>query len=182
MTAADQINQRLQELRDAHPTPRWIVVTFAKSGSIYDCLWNSLRQSQPPLLSPQQQAALNTLNRIAQQLAAANQPTATMRAHMVNVIQGAAPMWFERRDTYLTRIAINMVNAYVNAALLARRYGLGEFALSRARKRLRIVATELGDEKMARIVNAMRDPTDPQPNPDVRRPLIYVVGAFDDFP
>jgi hypothetical protein len=54
---AEQLDQRLADLRAAQQTPWWDVATYARAGSLYDCVWNSLKHATPPSLTPQQQAS-----------------------------------------------------------------------------------------------------------------------------
>jgi hypothetical protein len=46
--------------------PWWDVATYARAGSLYDCVWNSLKRTTPPSLTPQQQLRLGKLLKIAE--------------------------------------------------------------------------------------------------------------------
>jgi ferritin-like metal-binding protein YciE len=70
-----------------------------------------------------------------------------------------------------------MVPRYVTAALLARRYAFEGFDFTRARRRLPIVARELGKEEMTRILQDTTDPTATTAN--ASRHIEYVDGAFN---
>ena len=167
---ADRIDRRLETLRDSRPTPPWRVATMGRAGSLYDCIWNGLVRSNPAYFTADQQAKLNWLRAVSVQLGAPRQA--------VNDLEAAvAAKWWSTRDEYLRMLTHRMVPRYVTAALLARRYALEGFDLTRARRRLPIVARELGKEEMTRILRDTTDPTAPTGN--ASRHIEYVVGAFD---
>jgi hypothetical protein len=84
----------------------------------------------------------------------------------------------EQRDKYLKVIEVKTVSRYVTAALLARRYALEGFALTRAGKRLPVIAAALGASRMSAILAEVPDPTDSTAPPEGRRSIQYVEGAF----
>ncbi|HEY5146847.1 MAG TPA: hypothetical protein VII82_08760 [Polyangiaceae bacterium] len=86
--------------------------------------------------------------------------------------------WRITRDQYLSTLETKMVKSYVTAALLARRYGLEGFELTRTGQRLPIVASILGDEAMSRLLADVEDPTDPEPDATKGRHVVYAAGAF----
>jgi hypothetical protein len=86
--------------------------------------------------------------------------------------------WHEAQDKYLNVLAARMVPSYVTAALLARRYAFEGFDLTRASRRLPVVTSVLGDEKMVLLLKDLADPTDPETDESKRRRIAYRAGAF----
>jgi len=172
MRRADEVDRRLEHLRQSRTTPQWEVTRFARAGSVYDCLWNSLRSSTPIFLDPRQIALFTRLQRIATRLAAAGSPGAAAQftAQMQSTQQQWKDQWSTTRDSYLAVLVEKTIRAYVTAAVLARRYALGGFTFTRAAERLPVVSSLLGEETMSRIVRSMVDPTDPARD----RTLTYV--------
>jgi hypothetical protein len=169
--ALGQVEQlRLALQRVPQQTPRSEVAAHARIGSLYDCIWTSLRQAIPTFLTPQQQAALTKLNAILTQL--------NNQAQVDDTLAQIRARWREAKDKYLDILETKMVRHYVTAALLARRYAIDGFSFTRAHPRLPIVASILGDEKMARLLGDMIDPTDPEPDPTKRRRVVHTPGAF----
>ena len=171
----EQIRQRLARLSEAQQSPRWKVATLARVGSLYDCIWSSLRKAAPGYFTPQQRALLLKLNAIEAQLTAAAGQTPQGPQLQTQFVRAQQLGW-------LAKLEAKMVRSYVTAALLARRYGLEGFDFTRASERLPIIASILGDEAMSRLLGDMADPTDPEPDPVKRRRLVYAVGAFGIAP
>jgi hypothetical protein len=177
---ADPIAQRLGRLRDTQQTPRWTVATYARLGVLYDCIWNRVTDATPTLFTPQQQALLAKLNTVAQGLTSAGQvaKAQTVQASIADARRQIEDKWRSTRDRYLAALEVEMVQAYVTAALLARRFGVEGFELTRASPRLPIIASILGDETMSRLLAEVADPTDPEPDASKRRRIVYAAGAF----
>lgn len=177
---ADAIDRRLEQVREAHPGPAWRVATMARAGSVYDCVWTSLRQANPTLFTLQQQALLQKL----QQLSLAMNPQNPQAAaqEIADTTAAVRDKWQRTRSDYLDLLAEKLVRRYVGAAVLARRFALEGFVFMRVAQRLPVVAAILGDETMSRIVGVMTDPTDPKPEGTEHRHLHYVTGAFDRRP
>jgi hypothetical protein len=175
---ADRIDRRLETLRSSLPTPEWKVATMARAGSLYDCLRNSLLRATPTLFTPDQQAKLNRLLALTVQLSVTGPPQQSGVQQTINgTVQLAAKKWQSTCYQYLSILGQKTVLRYATAALLARRYALEGFDLARARRRLPVVARELGKEEMARILRDLVDPT--APAWDASRHVEYVEGAFD---
>lgn len=185
---AEQLGQRLADLREAQQTPWWNVATYARAGSLYDCIWNSLKSATPPSLAPQQQALVVKLTTIAVPLSAPlSSPGQIGAAQQIqqqinDVRQQIIAKWHEAQDRYLARLETRMVPDYVSAALLARRYALEGFDFTRANRRLPVVASVLGDEKMVLLLKDLADPTDPENDESKRRRIGYRAGAFGVVP
>jgi hypothetical protein len=179
---AEQLGQRLAQLTQG--TPQWEVAALARVGSLYDCIWNSLRRTSPPQLNSQQQTLLARLGRLTMQLRGRGQgPEAQqIQAQIADVRRLAEGRWLEERDRYLALIEPKMVSTYVSATLLARRYALEGFTLTRACARLPVIASILGDERMALLLEDTADPTDPEPDAKKRRRVSYGAGVFCILP
>jgi hypothetical protein len=175
---AEQLGQRLADLREAQQTPWWDVATYARAGSLYDCVWNSLKRATPPSLTPQQQLLRAKLLKLSWQLRSKGQWSGQAEQAADEILKEVAE-WHEAQDRYLDRIESRMVRDYVFAALLARRYALEGFDLTRASQRLPIVASVLGDEKMAFLLKDLVDPTAPETDATRGRRLAYRAGAFN---
>lgn len=178
---AEQLDKRWAQLRDSQQAPRWEVATIARTGSLYDCIWNSLMRATPTYFNPQQVAALARLNAMVAQLTLAGQAS---QAQIVQAQIAAVPTTggsFTAKDKYMGVLETRMVHSYVIAALLARRYGLEGFEFTRASERLPIIASMLGDDKMALYLEEITDPTDPEPDPAKRRHLLGRARRFDDL-
>ncbi len=174
---ACQIQRRLDQLRQKNPTPRWRAATFARAGSLYDCIWTSLSKASPTIFTPQQMAKLQQLQSIAQQLQQAGGPAPQPNAAQVTIGQ-VREKWEKTAAQYLTVLGQRMVNGYVTAAILSRRYGLEGYSFLRASERLRAIAN---DREMGLWVYELSDPTDPEPDPTKRRRLYYQPNSFDRF-
>jgi hypothetical protein len=161
---ADAVDQRLAKLRESQPTPGWEVLTLARAGSVYDCIWTSLRAAKPQLFTPKQQALLLKLQGIPQGLSAAGQlqQTSQIQQQVAGIQALVQEKWNYTSGQYLTAVAGKLVPRYVRAHVLARRYAMEGFGLLRASWRLPVVASVLGDAAMAEIVEAMPDPTAPE--------------------
>jgi hypothetical protein len=174
MAAADALDRRLEDLRNTMRTASWRVATLARSGSLYDCLWRRIDRASPTFFSPQIEARLNQLKAAGLtkgQVDSVEQSLDT-KGHVVAA-------WQSKRDLALSLVVQRMVSRYVTAALLARRYALEGFDLTRARWRLPLVAREVGPETMTQILRNVCDPTASEATgPDCRH-VEYLVGAFD---
>jgi hypothetical protein len=175
---ADRIDRRLETLRDSRPKPRWKVATMARAGSLYDCIRGRVARATPGYFTAKQQALLNKLNKLQAQIQAVA-PNAALQAQIQTAGQTAANKWASTRELYLKHLAQRMIPRYVTAALLARRYALEGFDLTRARWRLPVVAREVGPETMTQVLRDVCDPTASEATgPDCRH-VEYLVGAFD---
>jgi hypothetical protein len=146
---ADDVARRLEEFRDKHGAAAWAVRTLSREGVLYDCIWNSLRNATPTFFTPHQQALLNKLSGTQQQI-----------DDTKNQVQA---QWLSTRDQYLEVLAAKILTSYVTAALLAHRYAIEGFDLTRARERLNIVSATLGETAVRRLLSHVPDPTDPAP-------------------
>jgi hypothetical protein len=173
---AQEIERRFDQLREKNPSPRWRAATFARAGSLYDCIWTSFSKASPTLFTPQQMANLQQSQNRMQQLQQAGWPPQPNAVQMAT--QRVQELWSRTRGGYLTALGQRMVNGYLTAAILSRRYGLEGYSFLRASERLRAIAN---DRDMAFWVYELSDPTDPEPDPIKRRRLYYLPDSFDRF-
>jgi hypothetical protein len=177
----EALNRRLEDLREARQTPRWTVATLARSGRLYDCIWNSIRRADPVLFTPQQLTLLNKLQAISTGLnqgAWGASRLGQMQQQIDDTKEQLRQKWLELREKYVQAIEEKMVARYVIAALLARHYALEGFIFTRAYERLPIVAAVIGPSGMSSILRTTPDPTDPTLDPQQRRHVQYTDGAF----
>jgi hypothetical protein len=200
LTAADdallhakEIERRLENLAAKRGTAGWQILTLARSGHLYDCVWTRLRNANPTgYFTPKQQALLNKLANTIQGLTAASGPmvppapyqpsysgTTQIQAQASNIIQVVHDKWTETVAKYLSSVETRMVSSYVTADLLARRYALDGPDAHHARERLAVIAATLGDETMGKLVEDVVDPTDPEPDRAPRRHVRYTPGMFN---
>jgi hypothetical protein len=170
---ADAIDRRLEDLRNRADSPEWSIATFARAGSLYDCIWSSLASATPAYFTAAQQAKVNQLKTLNTQL------PSQLQAAIDDTEKQVEQKWLDTRDRYIDAITRKMVIRYATAALLARRYAIEGFALTHAYERLPFAATALGPQRMAGILATLSDPTDPTGLPEGRRHVLYVQGAFD---
>jgi hypothetical protein len=182
LKAVDRLSYRAEVLRravdrdvarDVPPGVR--VAALAAVGAAYDCIWTGLRESKPVLFTPQQQALLARLQQVQQQLQPGS-PAPSAQASSTQ--QQVRAEWLVAEDERLAVLERPMLRYYVASALLARRYALEGFGLTRAAERLPMVAAILGEERMARELSEMDDPTDPEPDAQRRRHLKYSPASF----
>jgi hypothetical protein len=180
MSDAAEVEKRLQELGDSRSTPRWRVATAAGAGSLYDCIRGRFARANPSLLTAQQQALLTKLQKLAIQLQQGPFPASaqSVRAQVQDTVNQIRHKWLEQRDRDLGLLAGKAVRPYVTAALLARRYALEGFDLTRARWRLPVLGRELGAETMTEILRDMCDPTTANAGSDCHH-VEYFARAFD---
>ena len=111
---AGQISQSLGKLREASQTARWEVATYARLGSLYDCIWNRMRGATPAPFTPQQDALLVKLRMLAQRLNNTGQPVPAppiMQGQIAAVRQAVADKWRFTRDSYLAALEKKMVQS-----------------------------------------------------------------------
>jgi hypothetical protein len=159
---AVEVDGVLEHLRDARMTPQLAVASFARAGSLYDCIWNSLRRTEPVYTTEWQDALILKLQATIQALGTAGRlPQLKIQADMDNVKEQPRRAWRLVLDQHLKRVAAEMVRCYVLATLFARRYALSDSTLSRIRERLPIVSSALGEQTMRDLLKEVPDPTDP---------------------
>jgi hypothetical protein len=172
---AEGVEKRLERLRDSRPTPRWRVATRVRTGSLYECIRGRLARAAPSLVTAKQQAILTKLQTITNQLQGGS---ATGTQQVQDTLNQIRVQWLEQRDRYLGLLARKAVVHYATGALLARRYALEGFDLTRARWRLPLLGRELGSETMTQILRAVCNPTTAGTG-TVCIPVDYVPAAFD---
>jgi hypothetical protein len=181
LKAVDKLSSRAGVLRrsvdrdvagDASPGLR--VAALAAVGEAYDCIWTGLREYEPMQFTPKQQTLQARLRHLLQLPPSSAAPGTQLSSTQ----QQALTQWLVEADERLAILERTMLDYYATSALLARRYALEGFGLSRAAERLPRVAAILGDQRMARELSEIEDPTDPEPDARRRRHLTYSPASF----
>jgi hypothetical protein len=166
--------------------PPWLVATFVSAGEMYDCVWTHMREATievikgpspviPPHLSPEARALMERFRALRAPPPSAP-PGLSMQAPSLDTI--LASLWKRDCDYFFVEVEDRLVHNYINAALLARRYALNGYDLTRAHDRLPVVADILGVPRMTWLVHTLSDPTDLETDEAHRRPLQYSPGLL----
>jgi hypothetical protein len=103
---AREIQKRWDELARSTGEARLQILTSARAGRVFDCIWTSLRATKPIFFTVQQQAMLNKLQGIMNQInaqAGAQQEIADNTAEVVRL------KWLREQERYLSQSAMGMV-------------------------------------------------------------------------
>ncbi len=139
---AKKYHDRLQHVIDAYLSAEWIVAARARQGSLYDSLRTGLYNVRPPglkLFSPKE-------DKILAKFRESDNPDDQEKADQYE--QARREDWRSARDRELASADQVMVNRYVQAVSLSRRYNLSNPAVDRAIQRLAFFTDILGDEKL----------------------------------
>jgi tetratricopeptide (TPR) repeat protein len=152
----------------------WAAAATARIGSLYDSIRTGLDLVVPKYFTPQQEALLNKLQKVADQLNAAGKSDAAekVQQQIDDTKDQVRNKWREQKDKYMEACNKQMVGKYVTAAITARKYNVKNPAVTNAIARLAYLTDYLGDDKMRAYVEATPDPV----NPGSR--LVYVNGEF----
>ena len=153
---------------------QWAAAATARIGSLYDSVRTGLDLVVPKYFTPKQQALLDKLQKIADQLNAANQAAqaAQVQQQIDDTNDQVRGKWRTKKDEYLTACDKNMIGKYVSAALIARKNNVKDATVQKAVARLAFFTDYLGNDKMKGYVEATPDPTDPNSK------LTYTDGEF----
>jgi hypothetical protein len=168
---AASIDARLERLSGRALAPRWRALAAARAGSLYDCIWTTLRRASMTYAAHERDAG-PAKARPPRILSA---PAANSRTDE-DVIRLLESSWREVVDRFLARSAEQMFRDYVTADLLARRFAVGGAFIARARERLPLVVQALGDWRVHELLTGLADPTDPSSDPKKRRTVRSVPG------
>jgi hypothetical protein len=152
----------------------WAAAATARIGSLYDSIRTGLDLVVPKYFTPQQEALLNKLQKIADQLNAAGKSDQAdkVQQQIDDTKDQVRNKWREQKDKYMEVCNRQMVGKYVTAAMTARKYNVKNPAVQNAIARLAYLTDYLGDDKMKAYVEATPDPV----NPGSR--LVYTNGEF----
>jgi len=165
---------QLDEIAQKYKSFEWAAASIARAGTLYDSIRTGLDLVIPKYFTPQQQALLNKLQKIADQLNAAGQADkADQVQQQIDATQDAVrSKWRETKDKYLEVCNQKMVSRYVTSALEARKYNVKDATVQGAVARLAFFTDYLGNDKMKAYVEQTPDPLNPGSN------LTYVDGEF----
>jgi tetratricopeptide (TPR) repeat protein len=165
---------QLEQVAQRYGSFEWAAAATARIGSLYDSIRTGLDLVVPKYFTPQQEALLNKLQKIADQLNAAGQTDKAdkIQQQIDDTKDQVRTKWREQKDKYLEVCNQKMVGRYVTAALIARKYNVKNAAVQNAVARLAFFSDYLGDDKMKAYVQNTPDPLSTGTN------LVYVSGEF----
>jgi len=165
---------QLEQVAQRYGSFEWAAAATARIGSLYDSIRSGLDLVVPKYFTPQQEALLNKLQKIADQLNAAGQSGKAdqVQQQIDDTNDQVRSKWREQKDKYLEVCNQKMVGRYVTAALIARKYNVKDTAVQSAVARLAFFSDYLGDDKMKAYVQNTPDPLSSGSN------LVYVNGEF----
>lgn len=153
---------------------QWAAASIARGGTLYDSIRTGLDLVVPKYFTADQQAKLDKLQKIADQLNAANQTDQADKVQQAidDTKDAVRGKWRSTKDQYLEVCNQKLVSNYVRAALTARKYNVKDPTVQNAVSRLAFFTDYLGDDKMKGYVENTADPLDPNSK------LTYVNGEF----
>jgi hypothetical protein len=153
---------------------QWAAAATARIGSLYDSIRTGLDLVVPKYFTPTQQALINKLQKIVDQLTAANQQAQAdqVQAQIDKINDDVRNGWRTQKDRYITVCDQNLVSKYVTAALVARAHNVKDTTVQKGVARLAFFTDYLGDDKMKGYVEVTADPLNPGSN------LVYHPGEF----
>jgi len=165
---------RLSLIATKYGSFEWAAASTARIGSLYDSIRTGLDLVVPKYFTADQQAKLDKLQKIADQLSAAG------RQAEADQVQGTIDAtkdqvrdkWRSTKDQYLEVCNQKMVGTYVTSAMIARKYNVKDATVQKAVARLAFFTDYLGDDKMKGYVEQTPDPIDPNSK------LVYTSGEF----
>ncbi len=165
---------QLESVATKYGSFQWAAAATARIGSLYDSLRTGLDLVVPKYFTPQQQALLDKLQKIVDQLNAANQTDQAdkVQQQIDDTRDAVRNKWRSTKDQYLETMNQKMVGRYVTAALIARKYNVKDPTVQKAVARLAFFTDYLGDDKMKGYVENTPDPLDPNSK------LAYTTGEF----
>ena len=165
---------KLEHVAIQYGSFEWAAAATARIGSLYDSIRTGLDLVVPKYLTPQQEALLDKLQKIADQLRKAGQDAKAddIEQQINDTKDQVRSKWRSTKDQYMEVCTDHAVGRYTTAALTARKYNVKTPAVTSAIARLAYFTDYLGDDKMKGYVERTPDPL----NPTSR--LVYVNGEF----
>ncbi len=165
---------RLEHVATQYGSFEWAGAATARLGSLYDSIRTGLDLVVPAYFTPQQEALLNKLSKVADKLDAAGQSDKAdqVRQQIDDTKDAVRSKWRATKDQYMEVCNQKMIGKYVAAALTARKYNVKNSTVQAAVSRLAFFSDYLGDDKMKGYVENTSDPLDPNSK------LVYVNGEF----
>jgi tetratricopeptide (TPR) repeat protein len=164
----------LEHVATQYGSFEWAAAATARIGSLYDSIRTGLDLVVPKYFDPKQQALMDKLQKIVDQLNAAgqNDKADQVQQQIDDTRDQVRGKWRETKDKYMEVCNQKMVSRYVTAALIARKYNVKNDAVSAGVSRLAYLTDFMGDDKMKPYVEATPDPVDPNSK------LVYASGEF----
>ncbi len=167
---ADRYDLALSRIIKTYPSPRWVIASFARAGSVFDSLRTALYELAPPALAfftPKQEEMLQKLEKSGRDELAAKADD--LRKTVKEAYRTKKEHELDGADTLVIR-------DYATALVLAKYYGVaGDPVVEKARSRIQTLVPLIGDAKVKAIVEATVDPRDPQK----QKKLVYQDGMFN---
>jgi tetratricopeptide (TPR) repeat protein len=165
---------KLEHVAIQYGSFEWAAAATARIGSLYDSIRTGLDLVVPNYFTPQQQALLNKLQKVADQLRTAGQDDkADQIEQQINDTKDLVrTKWRSTKDQYMEVCTKQAVGKYTTSALTARKYNVKNPAVASAIARLAYFTDYLGDDKMKGYVEMTPDPLDPSNH------LVYMNGEF----
>jgi hypothetical protein len=164
----------LDKVATTYGSFEWAAAATARVGSLYDSIRSGLDLVVPKYFNPKQQALLDKLQKIVNQLQDAGQSDKAdqVQQQIDDTKDAVRSKWRETKDKYMEICNQKMVSRYVAAALLARKYNVKNATVSAGVSRLAYFTDYMGDDKMKPYVEATPDPLNPNSK------LVYAPGEF----
>jgi tetratricopeptide (TPR) repeat protein len=165
---------KLEHVAIQYGSFEWAAAATSRIGSLYDSIRTGLDLVVPNYFTPQQEALLKKLQKVADQLRAAGQDDkATQIEQQIDDTKDAVrTKWRSTKDQYMEVCTKQAVGKYTTSALTARKYNVKNTAVQSAIARLAFFTDYLGDDKMKGYVESTPDPLEPSTH------LVYVNGEF----
>jgi hypothetical protein len=164
----------LEHIATTYGSFEWAAASTARTGSLYDSIRTGLDLVVPKYFTPQQEALLAKLQKIADQLNAAGQSAKAdqIQQQIDDTKDAVRQKWRSTKDQYMEVCNQKAVGKYVTAAMTARKYNVKNPAVQSAVARLAFFTDYLGDDKMKAYVENTPDPLSPSSK------LVYQNGEF----
>ncbi len=165
---------KLEHVAVTYGSFEWAAAATARIGSLYDSIRTGLDLVVPNYFTPQQEALLKKLQKVADQLSAAgqNDKADQIQQQIDDTRDAVRTKWRSTKDQYMELCTKQAVGKYTTSALIARKYNVKDQAVTSAVARLAYFTDYLGDDKMKGYVEGTTDPLDPNSH------LVYVNGEF----
>jgi tetratricopeptide (TPR) repeat protein len=165
---------KLENVATRYGSFQWAAASTARIGTLYDSIRTGLDLVVPKYFTADQQGKLDKLQKIADQLTAANQQDQADKVQQAidDTKDAVRGKWRSTKDQYLEVCNQKLVGKYVTAALIARKYNVKDPAVQNGVARLAFFTDYLGDDKMKGYVENTPDPLDPNSK------LVYRNGEF----
>jgi tetratricopeptide (TPR) repeat protein len=153
---------------------QWAAAATARTASLYDSIRTGLDLVVPKYFTPKQQALLDKLQKIVDQLSAAGQQAQAdkVQAQIDDTTDAVRSKWRSTKDQYLEVCNQKLVGKYATAFVVAKNYNVKDPTVQKGVARLAFFTDYLGDDKMKGYVEQTPDPLHPGSN------LTYSTGQF----